>query len=111
MREGGRLAGSRPVSVATLKRAPKKILDVRPMFPVLPSTVHGSGTWVGEALLDRRGKVVHVWTIREPRFTSPAPAFSAAIVDAVQQWQFETVFVKAQPAPACIAVSVTIDWS
>ena len=111
MREGRRLIGSRPVSAAALKRSPKKILDARPRFPALPSTVHGSGDWIGEALLDRRGRVVQVWPIREPVFTVPAPAFNAAIADAVRQWQFEAVFVKAQPAPACVTVTVTIDWS
>jgi hypothetical protein len=111
MREGRRLAGAQPVSVARLKRAPAKIIDARPRFPPLPSTVHGSGHWVGEALLDRRGRIIQVWPIREPRFTAPVPAFSAAIVDAVRQWQFESVFVKAQPSPACIVITVTIDWS
>jgi hypothetical protein len=111
MREGRGLAGGQPASVARLKRPPAKILDARPRFPALPSTVRGSGNWVGEALLDRRGKVVQVWAIREPRFTAPVPAFSAAIVDAVRQWQFESVFVKAQPSPACIVITVTIDWS
>jgi hypothetical protein len=111
MREGRRLAGAQPVSVTRLKRAPAKILDARPRFPPLPSTVQGSGNWVGEALLDRRGKIIQVWPIREPRFTAPVPAFSAAIVDAVRQWQFESVFVKARPSPACIVVTVTIDWS
>src|SRR5437762_12670819 len=80
MREGGRLAGARPVSIATLKRPPKKTFDVRPSFPPLPSTVRGSGSWTGEVLLDQRGRVAHVWPIHEPRLRPPVPAFNAAIV-------------------------------
>jgi hypothetical protein len=110
MREGGRLAGARPVSIATLKHSPKKVFDVRPSFSPLPLTVRGSGSWTGEVLLDQRGGVTHVWPIHEPRLTSPVPAFNAAIVDAVRQWRFEPVLVNAQPAPACLLVTVSIDW-
>jgi outer membrane biosynthesis protein TonB len=110
MREGGRLAGVRPVSVAKLKRPPKKILGAPPTYPELLSTVRGSGPWIGEVLLDERGRVAHVWPIREPRLKPPVPAFNAAIVDAVQEWQFEPVFVNARSSPACLTVSVTIDW-
>ena len=111
MREGVRIAGARPVSIATLKRPPKKTFDVRPSFPPLPSTVRGSGLWTGEVLLDQRGRVAHVWAIHEPRLRPPVPAFNAAIVNAVRQWQFEPVLANSQPAPACLAVTVTIDWS
>jgi len=66
--------------------------------------------WIGELLVGFDGKVAHVWTLRDVRFTPPFPAFNAAIVAAIQQWEFEPVVVESKPTPICITATMTIDW-
>jgi hypothetical protein len=66
---------------------------------------------VGEFLLDTKGKVVKVWTIREALLSPPFQPFNQAIVDAIRQWQFEPLIVAGAPVPACTTVTVIIDWS
>src|SRR5580765_5394135 len=81
-REGAAVVGTTPIRVGKAARAPKKVRDVRPKYPEVPQGTRGTGNWVGEALLDTHGKVAHLWTEREIRFTPPFPAFNQAIVDA-----------------------------
>jgi hypothetical protein len=71
----------------------------------------GSGIWIGEFLIDARGKVPEVWTIRDADLRPPFPAFSQAIVDAIRRWEFEPLMVKGQAAPACTTVTMTVNWS
>jgi hypothetical protein len=79
-------------------------------YPDLPPGTRGSGMWIGELLIDTDGKVRHIWTMRQARLTPPFPAFNRAILDAVQQWQFEPFVVPSQARPICMTVSVRIDW-
>jgi hypothetical protein len=111
-RESLKVAGRKAVGVGRKIRAPKKIHDVRPEYPkVPPKTRHRAATtWAGELLVDPEGKVSHVWTIREVKFTPPFPAFNNAIVDAVRQWKFTPTLIDGTAVPICIALSVTIDW-
>lgn len=67
--------------------------------------------WIGEILLDAKGRVARVWTIREPTLTPPFPPFNKAIDDAVQKWRFEPLLINGRPMPACMTVTVTTDWS
>ncbi len=109
-REGDRFVGSKPRTLQRGQRAPKKVRDVRPTYPVLPpGTTRGSGMWIGEVLLDTEGKVSHIWTIRQAPITPPFPAFNRAILDAVRQWQFEPFVVQSQARPICLTLSVSID--
>jgi outer membrane biosynthesis protein TonB len=90
-------------------RAPKKIRDVRPAYPELPPQTRASGIWIGDVLLDTKGKVSQVWAIREVQFTPPFPAFNRAIVDAIRQWEFEPLVFGKTPMPVCMTVTVHID--
>ena len=110
MREGGKLVGREPVTVGRTIRAPKRIKDVTPDYPELPPGTVGPGRWIGEFLLGAGGKVVRVWTIREPAFYPPFPAFNEAIVAAVRQWEFEPVLVKSEPTPVCMTVDMIFEW-
>jgi hypothetical protein len=60
MREGRKLVGVSPVLIGKSVRQPKKVRNVTPKYPELPLGTTGSGRWIGEALLDVRGKVVAV---------------------------------------------------
>ena len=65
----------------------------------------------GELLLDKQGRVVHVWTTKDVKFNRPFPAFTQAIVEAILQWQYEPLLVKKTSAPACVTVTMSISWS
>jgi hypothetical protein len=96
-REGAKFVGSKPRRLREGQRPPKKLHDVRPVYPDLPPGTKGSGIWVGELLLDTDGKVSHIWTIRQAQLAPPFPAFNAAILDAVRQWQFEPFVAVSTP--------------
>ena len=110
-REGAAIVGVVPVRVGKTVRTPKKTHDVAPRFPALPEGTRGSGIWAGEVLLDAKGHVARVWATREVTLTPAFPPFNQAVVDAIRAWQFEPVPVKGKPMPACMTVTVTIDWS
>jgi hypothetical protein len=109
-REAEKLVGQKAVRIGRSVRAPKKLRDVPPKYPELPPGTVGSGVWLGEVLINNAGKVVHVWPIREVKFVPSFPAFNNAITDAMQQWEFEPLFVKGKPAAFCMTVSVNINW-
>ena len=111
MKEGAALVDSTPVQIEPKGRSPKKIRDVRPVYPNLPAGTTGSGPWIGEFLLNERGRVAEVWTVRPIRFTPTFPAFNQAIVSALRQWEFEPFIVDGHPAPVCTSVTILINWS
>lgn len=110
-REVEKLVGERPVHVAGKIRPPKKLHDVHPKYPKLPPGATGAGMWAGEALIDTKGNVARVWSIRKVEITPPFPAFNKAIVDAIRQWHFEPVRVDGKAVPVCMTVTVNINWS
>jgi len=109
-REGSSIVGVTPVRTGKSIRAPKKIHDVRPQYPELPAGTRASGFWAGEILLDANGHVSRLWATREVKLTPPAAPFNQSIVDAIREWRFAPVLVDGKPTPACMAVSVAIDW-
>lgn len=66
--------------------------------------------WLGEMLINNSGKIARVWTLREVRFVPPFPAFTNAITDAIQQWEFEPLLVQGKAMPVCMTVAINIDW-
>ena len=109
-REGAKLVGVQPIEVRGKIGLPKKIKDVRPRYPALPvGTIQtGLRTWIGEVLVHPEGKVADVWTVREPELGPPFPAFTDAIIAAVRQWEYETLYVSERGAtPFCRTVTVT----
>ena len=110
-REAEKLAGRKAVRVGGKVPAPKKIRDVSPAYPTFPAGTTGRGTWIGVVLIDTRGRISHVWTIREVAITPPLPAFNKAITDAIHQWEFEPLQVDTIAVPVCMTVTVSINWS
>ena len=111
LREAETLVGRRPVKAGGKVGQPRKIRDVRPQYPSLPPGTIGRGIWLGEALIDSKGMVSKVWTVREVEIRPPLPAFNRAIVDAVRQWEFEPFHIDKVPVPVCMTVTVNINWS
>jgi outer membrane biosynthesis protein TonB len=90
-------------------RAPKKIRDVPPKYPELPSGTTLGGVWVGEFLVDAAGKVARVWTVRPFQITPSFPPFNESIVDAIRQWEYEPLRVDNEPRPFCVTVTININ--
>jgi outer membrane biosynthesis protein TonB len=105
-----KITGQKPVQITGKIRAPKKIHHVSPKYPAFPPETTARGVWIGEALIDTAGKIARVWTIREVEITPPFPAFNAAIVNAIRQWEFEPLVVDGVRLPVCMTVTVNIDW-
>jgi hypothetical protein len=109
MTEGAKLVGSQPIQALGKLHMPKKRKHVEPLFPSLPSgTTVSDSVWIGEVLIDAKGRTVHVWTLREPRLTPALPAVTDVIVSAVQQWEYEPLVRDNTPKPFCKVVTFTI---
>jgi hypothetical protein len=101
----GRAVGAGPAT----SRAPKRIRHVSPTYPPFPAGTTGQGIWIGEVLIDSRGKVSQVWTIREVVITPPLPGFNKAITDAVGQWEYTSPQVNKAAVPVCMTVTVNVN--
>ena len=110
MREGSKFVGNAPVRIGKSIRMPKKLRSATPRYPELPPGTRASGVWMGEVLLNNRGKVIHVWPIREVRLTPPYAAFNQAIVDSIRQSEFEPVHLKGTATAACFTTTVSTHW-
>lgn len=109
MTEGEKLVGSRPIQARGKVDLPRKRKHVEPLIQsVPPGTPTASGVWIGEALVDTKGRIVHVWTLREPKPTPATPGVSEAIVAAVRQWEYEPLVIENTPRPFCKIVTFTI---
>jgi hypothetical protein len=109
-REAEKLLGQKAVRIGRSMGAPKKLRNVSPKYPALPPGTQGSGMWLGEILINNSGKIARVWALREVRFIPPFQTFNNAIADAIQQWQVEPLLVQGRATPACMTVTINIDW-
>src|SRR4029434_10758501 len=67
MTEGEKLVGSQPIQARGKVDLPKRRTRVDPLIQsVPPEPPAASRVWIGEALVDTKGLLVHVWTLREP---------------------------------------------
>jgi len=88
----------------------KKVRGANAAFPKVPQGTRGSGLAVHEVLIGPDGKVQSVWAVREPRFEPAFPAFTQAIVDALETWEYEPYRPRGQAVPVCMIVSTNIHW-
>jgi hypothetical protein len=93
---------------ATIK-APKKIRGVSPAYPAIPPGTAGGGVWIGEILIDARGKVAGVWTIRDVKLTPASPSLTRVIESAVLKWEFLPAEWDSVPVPVCETVAVNVN--
>jgi hypothetical protein len=90
-------------------RQPWKTRDVSPAYPPIPEGTTGGGAWVGEILIDTRGRVSGVWTIREVKLTPPVPSLTKSITDAVAKWEFRPAAVDNVPVPVCMTIALNVN--
>jgi hypothetical protein len=107
-REIAKLGARRP-TVWREVTSPMITRRVRPTFPTIPSGTTGGGVWIGEVLIDAGGRVLNVWTIREPKLTPRLPSVNKAVTDAVLKWEFAPAAVDKVPVPICQTVTVNVN--
>ena len=89
--------------------APLRTRRGSPAWPAIPDGTTGSGVWIGEILIDVKGGVSHVWTIRDVQLTPSVPSLTKSITDAVAKWQFAPAAVDRVPVPICLTVTVNVN--
>jgi protein TonB len=90
-----------PVRAGELLVAPRKIVDVRPVYPEIARRARVEGTVILEAVLDRRGRVNQV------RVTKSSPLLDQAAIDAVRQWQYSPSTLHGQPVDVLMTITIT----
>lgn len=98
MPEPPRPAG--PVRVADLPVSPRKVVDVRPLYPDMARIAHKEGTVIMEAVLDASGRVTQLRVIRS------VPLLDQAALDAVGQWRYTPSFYGGHPVSVLMTITV-----
>jgi protein TonB len=91
-----------PIRIGGNITAPKKIRDVKPVYPAIAQSSHVQGIVIIEANIDENGNVVGAKVLRS------IPLLDQAAVDAVMQWQFVPTLLNGKPTP--IIMSVTVNF-
>ncbi|PYR91255.1 MAG: hypothetical protein DMF84_18305 [Acidobacteria bacterium] len=90
-----------PVRAGELLVAPRKLVDVRPVYPDIARSARVEGTVILEAVLDRSGRVGRV------RVTQSSPLLDQAAIDAVRQWQYSPSTLHGQPVEVLMTITIT----
>ncbi|MBM3750488.1 MAG: energy transducer TonB [Acidimicrobiia bacterium] len=93
-------AGDPPLRIGGHIKEPRKIKDVRPVYPDIALSARVQGIVIIEAQIDQDGKVNNARVIR------PVALLDQAALDAVLQWEFEPVLLNGQPVPVIMTVTV-----
>jgi TonB family protein len=92
--------GSDPLRVGGEIKAPKKIRDVRPVYPPIARQANVTGVVIIEARIGADG------FIEEAHVLKSIPLLDEAALDAVKQWQFEPTLLNGQPVPVMMTLSI-----
>ena len=89
-----------PVRLGGEIKPPKKLYDVKPVYPPIARASRVQGVVIVEAVLDATGRVAAVRVLRS------IPLLDEAALDAVKQWQFEPALVDGQPRAVLMTTTV-----
>ena len=92
-------AAQQPVRLSGIE-APRKIVNVDPVYPRIAQLAHVEGVVILEAVIDARGRVESLRVLR-----SLAPLDQAAI-DAVRQWVYTPTLLNGVAVPIYLTVTV-----
>ena len=92
--------GQAPVRVGGNIKPPKKLRDVRPVYPANAEADRVQGVVIIEATIDALGNVANA------RVLKSLPALDQAAVEAVQQWQYEPTMMNGVAVPVIMTVTV-----
>ena len=96
---------NQPVRIGGNVRAPRKVVDVRPIYPAAMREAGLTGDVPIEAIIGRDGTVSSVRVLS----AQVHPDFAIAAVDAVRQWRFSPTLLNGVPVEVVIKVSVRFD--
>jgi len=89
-----------PVRVGGIIRAPQKVHDVAPRYPVVAQQSRVQGFVILEAVISEDGAVQSLRVLRSQSL------LDAAAVEAVRQWRFTPTLLNGQPVPVVMTVTV-----
>jgi protein TonB len=89
-----------PIRLRSGMQPPRKIVDVRPLYPTIAQTARVGGVVILEAVIDAQGSVETVRVLRS------IPLLDQAAVDAVKQWRFTPTRLNSVPVPIVMTVTV-----
>ncbi|MGH9140502.1 MAG: energy transducer TonB [Vicinamibacterales bacterium] len=89
-----------PIHLHSGMKAPVKIADVAPAYPVIARNAHIQGVVILEAVLNAQGSVESVRVLRS------IPLLDQAAVEAVQRWRFTPALLNGQAVPVVMTVTV-----
>jgi TonB family protein len=98
-------AGPQPVRVGGNVRAPRKEVDVRPVYPAAMREAGLTGVVPIESVIGRDGSVSSVRVLS----AQVHPDFVIAAIDAVRQWRFTPTLLNGVPVEVVMTVSVRFD--
>jgi TonB family protein len=91
------------VRVGGKVRPPKKIKDVKPVYPEAAKTARVAGIVIIEATIGADGKVIDAKVLRS------IPMLDQAAINAVRQWEFTPTLLNGAPVP--VVMTVTINFT
>jgi TonB family protein len=94
--------GPQPIRVGGNIRAPRKLHNVNPVYPVSMREAGREGIVPIEAIIGRDGAVISLRVLS----AQVHPDFAAAAIDAVRQWRFAPTLLNGEPVDVSMTVSV-----
>ncbi len=92
-----------PLRVGGRIQAPKKIKDVKPVYPATAQSARVAGAVTIEMTIGPDGKVIDAKVVRS------IPLLDQAALDAVRQWEYTPTLLNGVPVP--VLVTVTINFA
>jgi TonB family protein len=92
-----------PVRVGGDILEPRKIRDVRPVYPDIARAANVQGIVIVEVTIDEFG------TVGDARVLRSVPLLDEAALDAVRQWAFQPTLLNGVPTP--VVMTVTVNFS
>jgi len=92
-----------PVRIGGQIKAPTKIKDVKPVYPVIAQSARVTGVVTIDATIGQDGKVMDAKVVRS------IPLLDQAALDAVRQWEYTPSLLNGVPVP--VLVTVTINFT
>jgi protein TonB len=89
-----------PVRVGLDVKEPRKVKDVRPVYPSIAVQGRIEGTVVLECVIDPRGRVVEVQVLEG------LPLLDEAALEAVRQWVYTPTLINGVPTSVIMTVKV-----
>lgn len=92
-----------PLRVGGAIKEPRKIADVRPIYPDVARAAGVSGVVILEATIDPEGSVAGVRVLRS------VPLLDQAAIDSVRQWKYAPAMLNG--APVSVMMTVTVNFT